>query len=401
MPPLLVLAPIEPCATGNGLAMRVASFVGGAASRYDVRVAVVPVAGALPSCPAPISAPVIVVPFPGRAEVRTNFAQLLNDPTWRQLLADADPMPLPATLASPALAPEVIRATGVQPGTSVHVVRSYLAPLGLAVAEALSSPWTSLDLDDDDEGLATAQGDAALASSFHRLVELFAPRFSAVCLASADEAVVVGRRHELRTIALPNAFDLPAETYRRTEESATLLFVGNLAYGPNVEAAVLLVEQVLPGLQVRAGRPVKVMLVGSYPPGGPIDHLASNPSVTLTGYVDDLSPYYAEAGAVVAPFISGSGTRIKLLEAFAHQVPVVTTPIGAAGLSVRHTEHLLLAESTESLIEATAAVLEDPDHSRAMTDAALAYVSLHHSTTVVTEQVLRFLEAAAEAGGVS
>jgi glycosyltransferase involved in cell wall biosynthesis len=269
------------------------------------------------------------------------------------------------------------------------------------VAEALSSPWTSLDLDDDDEGLATAQGDAALASSFHRLVELFAPRFSAVCLASADEAVVVGHRHELRTVALPNAFDLPVETYRRTEESATLLFVGNLAYRPNVEAAVLLVEQVLPGLQVRVGRPVQVMLVGSYPPGGPIDHLRSNPSVTLTGYVDDLSPYYAEAGAVVAPFISGSGIRIKLLEAFAYQVPVVTTPIGAAGLSVRHTEHLLTAESPESLIAATAAVLEDPDHSRAMTDAALAYVSLHHSTTAVTDQVLRFLEAAAEAGGVS
>jgi hypothetical protein len=105
MPPLLVLAPIEPCASGNGLAMRVASFVCGAASTYDVRVAVVRVVGALPSCPAPVSAPVIVVPFPGRAEVRTNFAQLLNDPAWRQLLANADPMPLPATLASLALAP--------------------------------------------------------------------------------------------------------------------------------------------------------------------------------------------------------------------------------------------------------------------------------------------------------
>ena len=93
-------------------------------------------------------------------------------------------MPGAARAAFPALAAAVVEAGAVGAGTPVLAMRSYLAPLGLAVAQQLRSPWTALDLDDDDESLAAAQGDEAAAESFRRLVSTFAPHFSGVSLAS-------------------------------------------------------------------------------------------------------------------------------------------------------------------------------------------------------------------------
>jgi glycosyltransferase involved in cell wall biosynthesis len=278
----------------------------------------------------------------------------------------------------------------------VHVVRSYLAPLGLAVAERLGSPWASLDLDDDDETLA-AHDDAQRALAYHRLVATFAPRFSLVGLASPLDADAVGRRHRLQTVCLPNAVAVPARRPRPQPDSDTVLFVGNLTYTPNVEAAVFLAERVRPALQAVIERPVHIVLVGPYLPGGPIGALSAHPSVTVTGFVDDLDPVYRRAGVVVAPLTTGSGTRIKLLEAFAQGVPVVTTPVGAAGLDVCSGEQLLIASSLHDLVEATAAILSDASLSDRLAEAAFEFVRRHHAPEVSARLVRRFLCAAGRA----
>jgi glycosyltransferase involved in cell wall biosynthesis len=173
-----------------------------------------------------------------------------------------------------------------------------------------------------------------------------------------------------------------------------VLFVANLDYGPNADAAITLVERVLPALTARYDRPVRVVLVGSYDPGGPLGELASRPGVTLAGFVNDLSAYYARAAVVVAPLATGGGTRIKLLEAFAHQVPLVTTPVGAAGLAVVHREHVLIGETPEELATAAVELLGSPALARTMTTAALRFVRRYHAAPVVAERVKEFLDAA-------
>jgi glycosyltransferase involved in cell wall biosynthesis len=399
-PALLVLAPIEPCVSGNGLAMRVASFAESAAVAWDVQIAVVPVAGRLPFCPHPVALPVVRVVPSGRQVVARRFAAMLADPLWRGLLADAEPMPSAARAASAALAADVRSASGVAPGTPVLAIRSYLAPLALAVARQLASPWTALDLDDDDESLASAQGDDATAAAYRRLVATFAPRFSGVSLASPSEALAVGRRHGLRTHVVPNAVAVPAEPPPRDSSSAVVLFVANLDYGPNADAAVVLVERVLPALEARTDRPIRIVLVGTYDPDGPVGGLASHRAVTLAGFVDDVSDYYARAAVVVAPLSTGSGTRIKLIEAFARRVPVVTTPVGVAGLAVRHREHVLIGETPEALAAAAADVLGSPTLAQSLTTAALQFVRRHHAAPVVAERVREFLGAASSQGAL-
>ena len=91
----------------------------------------------------------------------------------------------------------------------MHVTRSYLAPLGVAIAEQLGSRWASLDLDDDDEQVVRALGDDEDADAYRRLVGVFGPLFQAVSLAAPHEAAAVSRRHGLAASVIPNAVSLP------------------------------------------------------------------------------------------------------------------------------------------------------------------------------------------------
>ena len=85
------------------------------------------------------------------------------------------------------------------------------------------------------------------------------------------------------------------------------------------------------------------------------------PRVTLTGRVPDIATELAAADVVVAPVRYGSGTRVKILEAFAHRIPVASTTFGAEGLDTADGVHLLLADGAEALAAACARLLEDID----------------------------------------
>jgi glycosyltransferase involved in cell wall biosynthesis len=357
--------------------MRAGAFVRAAARSRDVRVVVVPVAGEVPGKTARLDTPVAVV-GPADAADRKRFAmELLVDRTWRERLARCDPMPRPALLAPPGLAAAVIEAGGVGPGTPVHVLRSYLAPLGLAVAERLGSPTVTLDLDDDED-----DGDGP----YHRLLATFAPLYSAVSLASAPDAAAAAARYGVRAVPVPNSVEIPESLQPKGPGPPAVSFVGNLTYGPNIEAATILATGIGPALSRAAGRTVPIVLVGPYEPDGPVARLAG-PGVTVTGFVPDLAGVYAASGVVVAPLRTGRGTRIKLLEAFAHRVPVVTTAVGAAGLAVEPGEHLLLGDTVEELACAAARLLDDRALADRLAAAAHRVVLANHSPDVVARQV--------------
>ena len=263
----------------------------------------------------------------------------------------------------------------------------------------------SLDLDEDDEQVAHALGQPEQAAGYRRLVATFGPLCSAVALAAPAEAATVGRRHGFSTQVVPNAVRMPtrcgAGRPRRTR-GVRLLFVGNLTYLPNIQAARCLVEDVLPRLRRALDRPVAVTLVGDVGSGGLWDGPRRRRGVRIAGFVPDLAPLYARADAVVAPIAVGGGTRIKLLEAFAFRVPVVTTPPGAAGLEVIDNQHLLLAETAEDVAGQVVRVITDPVFAESLADAAAELVGARYSYGAVVPRVRAFLaEAAAAAEGAT
>jgi glycosyltransferase involved in cell wall biosynthesis len=394
----VVLTPITPQPTGNGLAMRVAHTVESAAGDREVVVVVVPVAGEPPEAVGgPGSQRVVRIPPWTGANPRPALVRLLAQPVWRERLRAAGMLPRAARSAPPMLADELFAALGRPSGWSVHVARAVLAPLGVALAELLGAPFATLDVDDDDETLLRRLGEHAEADAHRRLLSAFAGCFSGIWLAAPEEAAALAARHGVSTAVLPNAVRIPTSPQRVPSRPPDLLFVGNLSYRPNLDAATALVERVQPAVRERSGLPTTVSVVGEHGGDPRALRLGRRPGVMVRGFAHDLAELYARASIVVVPLTDGGGTRIKLLEAFAHEVPVVATPAASAGLAVQDGIHLFVGRTVAELAAHITTLLADPQAGPRLADEARRYVESNHSQPVVAARVRRLLRAAAEA----
>src|SRR5262249_35119838 len=110
----------------------------------------------------------------------------------------------------------------------------------------------------------------------------------------------------------------------------TIAFTGAMDYPPNTDAALYLVETILPLVQ-RAIPDARALIVGRDPPAR-LARAGQRPGVTVTGFVDDVRPYLEQATVFAARLRSGAGIQNKVLEALAMELPVIASPLAADGL---------------------------------------------------------------------
>jgi glycosyltransferase involved in cell wall biosynthesis len=143
---------------------------------------------------------------------------------------------------------------------------------------------------------------------------------------------------------VPNGVDCGAYAHLpagRRAEPPMILFLGAMSWTPNATAAVFLAREVFPDVRRRFAY-ARLCIVGRDPPSD-VRALGDLPGVQVTGGVPSVLPYLEEASVLAVPLESGGGTRLKILEAFAAGLPVVSTPIGCEGLDVKNAEQLLIA----------------------------------------------------------
>jgi glycosyltransferase involved in cell wall biosynthesis len=158
--------------------------------------------------------------------------------------------------------------------------------------------------------------------------------------------------------------------------------VGALYYLPNADGICHFVEQVLPAVHRMAGAPIALRIVGADPLRR-VTELAGNPSVTVHANVSSVAPFYEQASLCIVPLRVGSGTRIKILEAFSYRRPVVSTHLGAEGLAVKDGEHLILADEPEAMARACATLLSDHTMRDQMVGSAYEWVFRNHTVANV------------------
>ena len=159
-----------------------------------------------------------------------------------------------------------------------------------------------------------------------------------------------------------------------------------MGYGPNAAAAEELCREVLPRVRAAADREVRVTVVGSRPPPG-VARLAEIPGVTVTGTVPEVTPHYDRAAVAVIPVRAGGGTRIKMLEAFAHRVPRSRHPMAAEGLDVTPGQHLLVGDDPDALAAACVALLREPALGRQLAADAYTLVRRRYALPVVARAI--------------
>jgi glycosyltransferase involved in cell wall biosynthesis len=142
---------------------------------------------------------------------------------------------------------------------------------------------------------------------------------------------------------------------------------------PNEDGILFFVEQVRPRIR-RVLPDVRLTIVGRNPFPRLVQLSRQDSAITVTGRVDDVRPYMERAGAYIVPIRIGGGTRLKVYEAMAMEMPVVSTRIGAEGLPVLEGKHLLFADSPEDFASAVIRVLTDAGLAGALGTQAAATV---------------------------
>ena len=182
-----------------------------------------------------------------------------------------------------------------------------------------------------------------------------------------------------RVLVVPNGYERSGGAVGRNgvQDPPTILIQGSLQYRPNADGVEFFAREVLP--RIRRQLPGARLLTA-----GSIDQDLANSfsdfeGLECLGFVDRMEEVLAQADLVVAPLRLGGGTRIKILEAFAHSIPVVATTVGAEGLAVRSGRDLLIADSAEEFAEACLRLLRDRELREVLAQNALDLVNREYS----------------------
>lgn len=184
------------------------------------------------------------------------------------------------------------------------------------------------------------------------------PRFPLRIVVSEDDRADMQRRCAAgRVVVVENGVDLDIRQPLPLQPSRTILFLGVLDYPPNVDAVLYLAERVLP-LLWEQGEDVSLLVAGRRPLASVLA-IACPPRIRVIADPEDIAAVAAECAMMVVPLRAGGGTRLKIPEAMALGLPVVSTRLGAHGLHVTDGRDLLLRDEPEALAAAIKQVLDD------------------------------------------
>jgi glycosyltransferase involved in cell wall biosynthesis len=160
-------------------------------------------------------------------------------------------------------------------------------------------------------------------------------------------------------------------------EPGHVLTIGTMYWPPNSEGVQWWLREGYVTLQ-RMYAGAIYSIVGARPPRKLRALARRFAGVEVLGYVADIAPLWRRATLLAVPLLAGGGVRVKILEAMAMGVPVVTTTVGCEGLSVRHGEHLLIADTAQEFSKACFAILRDPQLARRLAENARQLMIEHY-----------------------
>jgi sugar transferase (PEP-CTERM/EpsH1 system associated) len=302
----------------------------------------------------------------------------------------------PATVAkywSPALAATVRTWLGANPGGILHAdhvhMASYLT-LGPAALKVMDEHNVEAVI---VERLAEQYAKSP-AAHFFRL-QARRMRATEAALAAAGDLVLAvseGDAAQLRTMAptpvevIPNGVDLQFFSSARAgtqrgRKPGRLVFTGSMNWFPNEDGVLWFMREVWPLLAAQPKPDWSLDVVGHAP--SPAVRALATPQIRITGTVDDTRPYVDEAEIFIVPLRIGGGSRLKILEAFAMGIPVISTTVGCEGLGVEPDCHLLIADTPREFADAVTRLRRDPALALRLTTAATHHVRDHFSWTAI------------------
>ena len=178
------------------------------------------------------------------------------------------------------------------------------------------------------------------------------------------------------------------------ERRAHLVFSGSMDWHPNEDAVRYFIADILP--LIRTDVPEATFSIVGRNPSVELRAIAAAAGVEVTGTLDDIRPALAEASICVVPLRAGSGTRLKIFEALAMGKAVVSTSLGAEGLTMESGRHFVAANGARAFADAVVELLRDPERRRRIAEAGRAMVEARHSWAQVARPFERQCQSAVD-----
>ena len=215
-----------------------------------------------------------------------------------------------------------------------------------------------------------------------------------VAVSEADRALLSTNAPGADVRAIPTGVDASYFHPNGTaEKPARLVFTGSMDWYPNEDAIIHFMDAILPRLRGRV--PGLTIAVVGRNPSDRLKALGAAKGVQVTGTVDDVRPFVAEAAVYVVPLRIGGGTRLKIFEALAMGKAVVSTSVGAEGLPLTPGQHFLQADSPEEFATAVLSLLEDVPRRRAIGEAGRRLVEARYTWEKIGREFERLCEEVA------
>ena len=357
---LLYLTQVIPEPTGSGLAMRAYQVLKALSSSFDIYLLVIGrsvrkrfVSSVLAVCRQIEYVPVM----PPDCELLTRLLLYKFRP---DLFVKHFSQPVEWGFISKKRIQRVSHVFGDRQFDVLHAFRLYTAPF--AEPFRSRSGFQQLDLDDidsetrnsisriyfDDSEITKALTNRKEAEIYAALERITLPEWKRVFVCSEPDKQKLQRMYGHPDVpVLPNVVSIPTVPAKEPGDAFRFLFVGSFYYYPNEDAILYFCERILPIIRQA------VRCVVSVTGGGMSRKLKRRliriPEVRITGFLSNLTQIYSRADAVIAPVRAGGGTRIKILEAFSYQTPVITTSAGIYGIDAQDQDHCLIADSPEKI----------------------------------------------------
>lgn len=223
------------------------------------------------------------------------------------------------------------------------------------------------------------------------------PQFDVLTAVSHEEGDVLRQRYPVSVSVVPNGAHV-SDVLPEPPEALippTVLFTGTMSHPPNRDAALWFGKEIWPLVKSRCPE-ARLEIVGRQPQAEVRGLSSANMSITVTGEVDTMEPYYRTASVVIAPLRSGGGTRLKILDAMAAGRPVVSTTMGAEGIPAHDGDQLIIADDEVRFAEAVISLLEDPGKAKALAGRGYDLVRQRYGWPALGAEWCRVLEGLAQ-----
>lgn len=196
--------------------------------------------------------------------------------------------------------------------------------------------------------------------------------YNLVLLASLEDALYL-KKNKIKNIKLfPPLIDKEFYKYDDKKKKNVIIFVGKMDYSPNPHAVLYFTKKILPEIEKIYQDPFEFKIIGANTPSWMFK--LQNEKIKVLGEVEDIRPYFSESKVFVAPLKFGTGIKVKIIEAMALGVPVVTTSIGVQGINVKNGVHLFVEDDPKNFAKYVVELLKNEDLRERIAENARNYV---------------------------